>query len=72
MMQNTLAGRNGLIVQHLAHHVRKGDRQIIRMGISQADGKTGLGVAIHGYAYWSLLLIHFNSFSYVKRSRAAC
>ena len=47
VVQNALAGGDGLLVQHLSHHVREGDGQAVRLGISQADGKTGLGVAIH-------------------------
>ncbi len=47
MMQDALAGSDGLIVQHLAHQVREGDGQIVRLGMAQADGKTGLGVYVH-------------------------
>ena len=47
VVQDALAGGDGLIVQHLPHHVREGDGQAIRLGIAQADGKTGLGVAIN-------------------------
>ena len=47
MVQDALAGGNGLVVQHLAHHVRKGDGQGVRLGMSQADGKAGLGVTIN-------------------------
>ena len=43
VVQDALAGGDGLIVQHLAHHVRKGDRQGVRLGMAQADGKAGLG-----------------------------
>ena len=43
VMQDALAGGNGLIVQHLAHHVRNGDGQVVRLGMAQADGEAGLG-----------------------------
>ena len=48
MMQDAFAGGDGLIVQYLAHQVREGDRQIVRLGMPQADGKAGLGVTVHG------------------------
>mgnify|MGYP006919852443 FL=1 len=46
MMQDALAGGDGLIVQYLAHHVRNGDRQGVRLRMAPADGETGLGVTI--------------------------
>lgn len=47
MMQDTLARGDGLIVQHLAHHIRKGNGQIVRLGMAQADGKAGLGIYVN-------------------------
>lgn len=43
MIQDALAGGDGLIVQYLAHYFRKGDGQGVRLGMAQADGKAGLG-----------------------------
>ena len=37
VMQNALAGGNGLIGQDLAHHVGEGNGELIRLGISQTD-----------------------------------
>ena len=43
VMQDALAGGDGLIVQHLTHHVRNGDRQVVRLGMTQADGEADMG-----------------------------
>ena len=46
MVQNALAGGDGLVGQDLAHYVRESDGQIVRMGIAQTDCKAGLWITI--------------------------
>lgn len=53
MMQDALAGSDGLIVQYLAHYFRKGDGQGVRLGMAQAGGKAGLGIAINNQHLFS-------------------
>ena len=47
VMQNALAGGNGLIGQDLAHHVGEGNGELIRLGISQADCLATLRVPVN-------------------------
>ena len=46
VVQNALAGGDGLVGQDLAHYVRESDGQIVRMGIAQTDCKAGLWITI--------------------------
>ena len=41
MVQNSLAGREGLVREDLAHHVGEGNGQGVQLGVAQADGETG-------------------------------
>ena len=45
--QNPLAGANRLIGQDTDHRVGEGKRQLIRLGIAQADGQAPLRVPVN-------------------------
>ena len=47
VVQDALAGGNGLVRQDLPHHVGECDGQLVRLVVAQADGKRCLGVRVH-------------------------
>ena len=55
VVQDALAGGDVLIVQHLAHHVREGDGQTVRLGMAQADGEAALRITIDDQHFLSCL-----------------
>ena len=55
VVKDTLTGRKGCFLHDLCHQLRQCGVQIIRSGITQADGQAPLGVYIHQKDFFALL-----------------
>ena len=47
VVQDALARAQRLVHEDAAHCVRKGEGQLVRLRVTQADGKAGLGVRVY-------------------------